>query len=81
MESELGLKNIVKEQYGKIAVNSENSCCSSGCGCGSTNTFMDEDYNTLNGYNPDADLGLGCGLPTNYKKNPIINSITVYAEK
>jgi ubiquinone/menaquinone biosynthesis C-methylase UbiE len=65
MENELKLKEIVKEQYGKIA---ENSCCSSSCGCGSTTGFMDENYDDLNGYNPDADLGLGCGLPTNFAK-------------
>jgi ubiquinone/menaquinone biosynthesis C-methylase UbiE len=27
---------------------------------------MSEDYSTLEGYNPDADLGLGCGLPTQF---------------
>lgn len=65
MENGLNLKEMVKEQYGKIA---ENSCCSSSCGCGSTSGFMDEKYDDLNGYNPDADLGLGCGLPTNFAK-------------
>lgn len=29
---------------------------------------MSDDYNTLEGYNPDADLGLGCGLPTQFAK-------------
>ncbi len=29
---------------------------------------MADDYNTLKGYNPDADLGLGCGLPTQFAK-------------
>ena len=29
---------------------------------------MSEEYDTLNGYNPDADLGLGCGLPTQFAK-------------
>ena len=29
---------------------------------------MSEDYSQLNGYNPDADLGLGCGLPTQFAK-------------
>jgi ubiquinone/menaquinone biosynthesis C-methylase UbiE len=29
---------------------------------------MNEDYNELDGYNPDADLGLGCGLPTQFAK-------------
>ena len=27
---------------------------------------MSDDYTTLEGYNPDADLGLGCGLPTQF---------------
>jgi ubiquinone/menaquinone biosynthesis C-methylase UbiE len=27
---------------------------------------MNEDYSKLEGYNPDADLGLGCGLPTEF---------------
>lgn len=26
------------------------------------------DYSSLEGYNPDADLGLGCGLPTEFAK-------------
>ena len=29
---------------------------------------MSENYNDLNGYNPDADYGLGCGLPTKFAK-------------
>lgn len=29
-------------------------------------TIMSEDYSRLNGYEPDADLGVGCGLPTRY---------------
>lgn len=29
---------------------------------------MSEEYNNLEGYNPDADLGLGCGLPTQFAK-------------
>ena len=27
---------------------------------------MSDDYSKLEGYNPDADLGLGCGLPTEF---------------
>ena len=27
---------------------------------------MSDDYSTLEGYNPDADLGLGCGIPTQF---------------
>lgn len=29
---------------------------------------MSDDYSNLEGYNPDADLGLGCGLPTQFAK-------------
>ena len=29
---------------------------------------MSDDYTQLEGYNPDADLGLGCGLPTQFAK-------------
>ena len=30
--------------------------------------IMADDYSRLEGYNPDADLGLGCGLPTEFAK-------------
>jgi ubiquinone/menaquinone biosynthesis C-methylase UbiE len=68
MDNELNLKKIVQEKYGKLAVQDENSCCDSDCGCSSTNNIMSESYNDLNGYNPDADMGLGCGLPTKFAK-------------
>ena len=29
---------------------------------------MSDDYTKLEGYNPDADLGLGCGLPTQFAR-------------
>ena len=29
---------------------------------------MADDYTKIEGYNPDADLGLGCGLPTEFAK-------------
>ena len=29
---------------------------------------MTDDYDHLEGYNPDADLKLGCGLPTEFAK-------------
>lgn len=64
------LKQIVKEKYGKIAGqgNSEkSSCCSSSC-CGPEvdYTVFSENYDSKEGYNPDADLNLGCGIPTDY---------------
>ncbi len=41
----------------------ESACCDSDC-CG--DAVMAEDYSSLEGYTPDADLGLGCGLPTEF---------------
>lgn len=67
-----GLKELVKQKYSEIALQdkatNESSCCGSG-GC-STEVYniMSEDYNELQGYNADADLGLGCGLPTQFAK-------------
>lgn len=65
------LKKIVQEKYTQVADQSreENagSCCGSSCGCGPLDTsIMAEDYSQLNGYVADADLGLGCGLPTEF---------------
>ena len=63
------VKEIVKEKYGEIATKSTSSC---GCGCGSSNnkivdyTIMSDDYKNVEGYVADADLNLGCGMPTEY---------------
>jgi SAM-dependent methyltransferase len=65
------LKAIVKEKYAQIAdqpysVNAS-SCCGAGGSCGPTDyVVMAEDYTRLNGYVSEADLGLGCGLPTEF---------------
>jgi ubiquinone/menaquinone biosynthesis C-methylase UbiE len=65
------LKNIVQSKYNEIALKSkeqnQSSCCGSTCGCGDTDyTVMSDDYSAVAGYNKDADLGLGCGLPTEH---------------
>lgn len=65
------LKELVKEKYSEVADQSreENagSCCGSGCGCATIDqAVMAEDYTALKGYVADADLGLGCGLPTEF---------------
>jgi arsenite methyltransferase len=64
------LKQIVKDKYGKIAEqsNTENlSCCSTSC-CGPEvdYTIFSENYKEKEGYNPEADLNLGCGIPTDF---------------
>ncbi len=72
MEIPEKIKEMVKLKYAEIALqdNATNaaSCCGSG-GC-STEVYniMTDDYSTLEGYNPDADLSLGCGLPTQFAK-------------
>ncbi len=73
MNTEQEIKEMVKEKYAAIARQSkeqnQSSCCGSGCGC-STAEFplMAEDYAKLPGYVPDADLALGCGLPTEFAR-------------
>jgi SAM-dependent methyltransferase len=71
MESNETLKNLVKEKYSGIALQTktqnESSCCGATSCCSSVDyTIFSENYNKLAGYNPDADLGLGCGIPTQF---------------
>lgn len=72
MKNEAALKELVKEKYATIAGQSlaqnQSSCCGAG-GC-STEVYniMSDDYTQMEGYNADADLGLGCGLPTQCAK-------------
>jgi ubiquinone/menaquinone biosynthesis C-methylase UbiE len=65
------LKLVVKEKYGLIANQSkeqnESSCCGASSCCSTVDyTIFSEKYDKLEGYNPEADLGLGCGIPTQY---------------
>ena len=73
MQTEQVIKNAVKEKYGSIASQSKtqnsSSCCGATLCCGDDSVnIMADDYHKLEGYNPDADLGLGCGLPTEFAK-------------
>lgn len=69
MDSE-ALKKVVKEKYGMIAVQASNdaSCCCgpSCCSTGADYTVFSESYDKKEGYNSDADLNLGCGIPTDF---------------
>src|SRR4028118_1706504 len=66
------IKDMVRQKYSEIALQSketnESSCCGSGCCSTEVYNIMANNYNTLEGYNADADLGLGCGLPTQFAK-------------
>ena len=69
MQTSEEIKKIVKEKYGEIAAKSQQGC---GCGCNSKSskivgyTVMQDEYDNLEGYVADADLGFGCGVPTEY---------------
>lgn len=62
------MKTTVREKYAEIALQDRETNAASCCGVGpaGTYTIMADSYANLNGYNPDADLGLGCGLPTEF---------------
>ena len=72
MKTEAELKEIVRQKYSEIALQDKETNMSSCCGAGGCSTevynIMSEDYTTLEGYNADADLGLGCGLPTQFAR-------------
>jgi arsenite methyltransferase len=74
MQNETQIKELVKEKYSEIAnqkiEQNLNSCCGATSTCCGDEVYniMADDYSKLAGYNPDADLGLGCGLPTEFAK-------------
>lgn len=79
METAENVKELVRQKYSEIALQDKATNQSSCCGSGSCSTevynIMADDYTTLEGYNPDADLGLGCGLPTQFaqiKKGDVV---------
>lgn len=72
METTEQIKELVKQKYSEIALQdketNQSSCCGSGCCSTEVYNIMSDDYSGLEGYHPDADLGLGCGLPTQFAK-------------
>ncbi|MFC2088404.1 arsenite methyltransferase [Calditrichota bacterium] len=68
MKTDEQIKQVVKEKYGEIAVKSSEK---KSCGCCCTSKVVDysmfkDNYENLDGYVAEADLGLGCGLPTEF---------------
>ncbi|MDH3648823.1 MAG: arsenite methyltransferase [Saprospiraceae bacterium] len=67
MKTEQDLKNIVKEKYGSIARSKGDVGC-----CGDDNcidySFIGDHYEGKGGYDAEADLGLGCGIPTEFAR-------------
>jgi ubiquinone/menaquinone biosynthesis C-methylase UbiE len=71
MSTDKQIKEMLKEKYGAIAEQAkkpnQSSCYGSTSGCSNVEfTVMAEDYSKLPGYTPEADLALGCGLPTEF---------------
>lgn len=70
MKTEEELKELVKQKYSEIALQDKDTNQASCCGAGGCSTevynIMTDDYTSIAGYKAEADLGLGCGLPTQY---------------
>jgi len=68
------IKKLVKEKYGRIAgqsgiqMDTGDCCTTSDCCSGVDYAIFSESYDKLEGYNPDADMGLGCGIPTEFAR-------------
>lgn len=66
------LKETVRKKYSEISEQSKDynvsSCCGAGVSSEEVYNIMTDDYSEVEGYNADADLGLGCGLPTQFAK-------------
>lgn len=70
METPNEIKQVVKDKYSEIALSVKGSCCGPTSCCGDSSTLeysmIGDEYKNVDGYVPDADLGLGCGLPTEF---------------
>lgn len=54
------MKSHVKAKYNELAREKQSCCGTSDC------SFVGDAYDQVSGYVADADLGLGCGLPTQF---------------
>jgi len=72
MNQEEELKQVVKDKYSEIALQDKAtnaaSCCGATTPSNKVYNIMMDDYSEVEGYVSDADLGLGCGLPTQFAK-------------
>lgn len=66
------LKKVVRDRYGKIAeqgkAENASSCCGATTPSNKVYNIMMDDYTGTEGYVEEADLGLGCGLPTQFAR-------------
>jgi arsenite methyltransferase len=66
MEIDQKVKERVKEKYAGLVVKSQSCCCGGGSSKIVGYTVMQDEYDNQKGYVPEADLKLGCGMPTEY---------------
>lgn len=67
MQDSTSIKANVKEKYTRLAEQQpENSSCCGSSDSAVINNIMNDSYESVAGYEPEADLGLGCGLPTQF---------------
>jgi len=66
MKSADEIRDLVREKYGRIARQGGSGCGPDCCGDTLGGASFAESYQGLDGYLPEADLGLGCGIPTEY---------------
>lgn len=74
------LKSVVQEKYGEIAkqslIKGQSSCCgTSGCCADFEYSMIGDEYKNVKGHNADADLGLGCGIPTQFANIKVGDSV------
>ncbi|HRG67959.1 MAG: arsenite methyltransferase [Saprospiraceae bacterium] len=72
MKTDKDIKEMVRQKYSEIALqdkdSNQSSCCGASCCSTEVYNIMTDDYSNVKGYEKDADLGLGCGLPTAFAK-------------
>lgn len=66
-------KKLVQKRYNELALvpnitGMKKCCCNPAAPSQKVFTIMSENYSKIKGYEPEADLGVGCGLPTQYAK-------------
>jgi len=70
MKNSEEIKAMVRSKYEQIALQDPSLNAASCCGATDSSTevynIMSENYETLDGYKAQADLGLGCGIPTEF---------------
>lgn len=62
------IKEQVREKYARVVTQGESCCAPSCCGDGGIEdlSMIGDAYDAIEGYVADADLGLGCGVPTEH---------------